>query len=119
MYSFALSTFFLNFDFEMFERTLILLLVLSSLGFSILYEILKENFKTNISILLPIFLIYGFSGMLFQEYVEPLILIIIFSGLLSTSLQKFYYKRILTSFLIMFTYFSFYLIAAIYYKHFI
>ena len=96
-----------------------LLLIFSSLGFSILYEILKENFKTNISILLPIFLIYGFSGMLFQEYVEPLILIITFSGLLSTSLQKFYYKRILTSFLIMFTYFSFYLIAATYYKHFI
>ena len=44
-----------------------LLLISSSVGFSIIYQILKENFKINFSILLPIFIFYGLSNMPVQE----------------------------------------------------
>lgn len=101
------------------EENFLLLLISSALGFSILFQILKENFRVNISILFPIFIIYGFPAMLFQEYVEPLILILIISGILQTNLNKIYFKNIFISNLITVSYFSVYLICATYYKHFI
>jgi hypothetical protein len=97
----------------------VLLLISSALGSSILFQILKENFKTNISILFPIFVIYGFPAMLFQEYVEPLILFLVFSGILQTNLYKNYFKNIFRSNLITILYFALYLFCATYYKHFI
>ena len=97
----------------------ILLLFSSAIGFAILFEIVKENFKTNISILIPIFIIYGFPTMLFQEYLEPLILILFYSGILQTKLNKIYFNKILNSNIITTLYFSAYLIGATYYKHFI
>ena len=96
-----------------------LLLISSSVGFSIIYQILKENFKINFSILLPIFIFYGLSNMPFQEYVEPLFLLIIYSGILQTQLNQIYFKRIFTSNLITILYFILYLICATYYDHFI
>ena len=54
----------------------LLLLLASAIGFSIIYQILKENFKVNVSILLPVLIIYGFPNEIYQEYVEPLILFI-------------------------------------------
>tara|TARA_Y100000741_G_C17943342_1_gene432759 strand:- start:19 stop:597 length:579 start_codon:yes stop_codon:yes gene_type:complete len=97
----------------------ILLLFSSALGFAVLFEIVKESFKTNISILIPIFIIYGFPTMLFQEYLEPLILILFYSGILQTKLNKIYFNKILNSNIITTLYFSAYLICATYYKHFI
>ena len=96
-----------------------LLLISSSVGFSIIYQILKEDFKTNVSILLPIFIFYGLPNMLFQEYVEPLFLLIIYSGILQTQLNQIYFKRIFTSNLITILYFILYLVSATYYDHFI
>jgi len=101
------------------SENFILLLLSSALGFSVLWEIIKENYKINISIVIPIFIIYGFPTMLFQEYVEPLILILFYSGILQTKLNKIYFNKFLLSSIITSVYFSAYLIGATYYKHFI
>ena len=77
----------------------------------------KEDIKNNMIILLPILIIYGFPKLLYQEYVEPLILIIFFLAL-KTNLQKIYFKNITLSNFIFLLYFSIYLIGSIYFKHF-
>ena len=101
------------------SENFILLLLSSALGFSVLWEVIKENYKINISIVIPIFIIYGFPTMLFQEYVEPLILILFYSGILQTKLNQIYFNKFLLSSIITSVYFSAYLIGATYYKHFI
>ena len=97
------------------ENNLFLMLVSSAVGFSIIYNLLKENFKFNICILLPIFIIYGFPKGLFQEYLEPLILFLLFSGILQTKLKEIFFKNIYVSYITVTVYFSFYLVAATYY----
>ena len=77
----------------------------------------KESPKNNIAILLPILVIYGFPNLLYQEYVEPLILIIFFLAL-KTDLQKIFFKNIAFSNFIFLIYFSVYLAGSIYFKHF-
>ena len=61
--------------------------------------------------------IYGFPRFLYQEYVEPLILIIFFLTL-KTDLQKWYFKNISFSNFILLAYFTLYLLGSIYFKHF-
>jgi len=75
------------------KNNFLLLLVFSSLGFSVLMQLFKEDSKNNIIILLPILIIYSFPNLLYQEYVEPLILIIFFLAL-KTNLQKIYFNNI-------------------------
>ena len=62
-------------------------------------------------------IIYGFPNLLYQEYVEPLILIIFFLAL-KTNLQKIYFNNISLSNFIFLSYFLIYLIGSIYFKHF-
>jgi hypothetical protein len=98
------------------KNNFFLLLVFSSIGFSIITRFLKEDLKNNIIILLPIFSIYCFPNVLGQEYVEPLILIIFFL-LLKTNLHITYFKNINFSNFIFLSYFVVYLIGSIYFKH--
>ena len=77
----------------------------------------KEDRICNTIIILPMFIIYCFTHLMFQEYVEPLILIIFFLAL-KTDLQKWYFKNISFSNLVLLTYFALYLLGAIYFKHF-
>ena len=99
------------------KNNFLLLLVFSSLGFSVLLQLFKEDSKNNIIILLPILIIYSFPNLLYQEYVEPLILIIFFLAL-KTNLQKIYFNNISFSNFIFLSYFTIYLIGSIYFKHF-
>ena len=99
------------------KNNFLLLLVFSSLGFSVLMRLFKEDSKNNIIILLPILIIYSFPNLLYQEYVEPLILIIFFLAL-KTNLQKIYFNNISFSNFIFLSYFTIYLIGSIYFKHF-
>ena len=96
----------------------LLLLLASAIGFSIIYQILKENFKVNVSILLPVLIIYGFPNEIYQEYVEPLILFIFLSGMLQTKYHEIYFRNINLSNLITISYVVLYLLGATYYKHF-
>ena len=107
----------LKINYLMQENNFFLLLVFSSIGFSILIRFFKEDTKNNLIILLPIIIIYSFPKLLYQEYAEPLILIIFFLSL-KTDLHKMYFKNISLSHFIFISYFAIYLIGSIYFKHF-
>ena len=95
----------------------LLLLIFSSIGFSVLISFFKEDKKNNLTILVPLFIMYCFPQLLYQEYAEPLIIIMFFLTL-KTNLQKIYFKNISLSNFIFLLYFSTYLIGSIYFKHF-
>ena len=99
------------------KNNFLLLLVFSSLGFSILVRFFKEDMRNNMIIILPMLIIYGSTDTLYQEYVEPLILIMFFLAL-NTNLHKMYFKNISLSHIIFLSYFTIYLIGSIYFKHF-
>ena len=99
------------------KNNYLLLLVFSSIGFSVLMRLFKEDTKNNMVILLPMLIIYGFPNLLSQEYVEPLILIIFFLAL-KTNLHKVYFNNISLSNSIFLSYFTIFLIGSIYFKHF-
>ena len=99
------------------KNNYLLLLLFSSVGFSVLMRLFKEDVKNNATFLLPVLIIYCFPNSLYQEYVEPLILIIFFL-VLKTNLQKIYFRNISFSNLIFISYFTVYLIGSIYFKHF-
>ena len=99
------------------KNNFLLLLVFSSIGFSVLMRFFKEDTKNNMVILLPMIIIYSFPNLLYQEYVEPLILIIFFLGI-KTNLQKVYFSNISLSNFIFLSYFAIYLVGSIYFKHF-
>ena len=63
------------------KNNFLLFFVFSSLGFSILVRFFKEDMKNNMIIILPMFIIYCFTHLMYQEYVEPLILIVFFLAL--------------------------------------
>lgn len=106
----------LNYIFK--PENYILLIIFSSIGYAILQQIIKENYKVNIIILLTIFIINGLSNEIYQEYSEPLILFIFFFGIVKTQLHSIYFRKAFVSNLVLFLYFTVYLIGATYYKHF-
>ena len=99
------------------KNNFLILLVFSSIGFSVLIRLFTEDAKNNIVILLPILIIYCFPNLLYQEYVEPLILIIFFLAL-RTNLHKIYFNNISFSNFVFLSYFAIYLMGSIYFKHF-
>ena len=62
-------------------------------------------------------IMHAFANLLYQEYVEPLILIIFFLAL-NTNLHKTFFQKISLSNLIFLSYFAIYLLGSIYFKHF-
>ena len=94
-----------------------LLIIFSSLGFSIIINLLKDDLKNNVVFILPIFAVYGFPNLLYQEYFEPLILIIFFLAF-KTNLHKVYFHKPGLSCSIFLAYFATYLLGSIYFKHF-
>ena len=107
----------LKLNYLILKNNFLLLLVFSSLGFSILVRFFKEDMRNNMIIILPMLIIYGFTHKLYQEYAEPLILIMFFLAL-NTNLHKMYFKNISLSHIIFLSYFTIYLIGSIYFKHF-
>ena len=97
----------------------LIFLITSSLGFSFTYCFLKQNFRNNIILFFPLFLIYGFPQALYQDYLEPLIFIIFFLGIVSTKLNNLIKKNFFQIYIIYFLYFVFYNYSAILYKSFI
>ena len=65
----------------------------------------------------PMFIVYCSTHLLYQEYVEPLILLMFFLAL-KTQLQKTYFNNVSFSHLIFISYFTIYLLGSIYFKHF-
>jgi len=100
------------------QNNYFLLLIFSSFGFGIVVNLLKDDLKNNAVFILPIFVIYGFPNILYQEYFEPLILIIFFLAL-KTNLHKVYFNKVGLSCSIFLLYFTTYLLGSIYFKHFV
>ena len=98
------------------KNNFLLLLLFSSIGFSVVFRFIKEDKKNNLTFLVPLLLIYCFPKLLYQEYAEPLILIIFFLAL-KTDLHKIYLKNIFLSNIFFISYYSIFLIGSIYFKH--
>ena len=99
------------------KNNFFLLLIFSAIGFSILIRFIKEDPKNNAIILVPLVILYSLPRLLYQEYAEPLILIIFFMAI-KTDLHKVYFKKVSVSNTIFLSYFAVYLIGSIYFKHF-
>ena len=99
------------------KNNFFLLLIFSSIGFSILFKFFKEDKKNSLIIFLPLIIVFCFPKLIYQEYVEPLILIIFFLHQ-KTNLHSIYFKNISFSHFIFLSYFATYLIGSIYFKHF-
>jgi len=106
----------LKFNYLIQKNNFLLLLFFSSIGFSVLIQLFKEN-KNNMIILIPILIFFGFPRLLYQEYLEPLILLVFFLGI-QTDLHKIYFNKISLSNFIFISYFAIYLMGSIYFKHF-
>tara|TARA_B110000116_G_scaffold263118_1_gene269200 strand:- start:616 stop:1278 length:663 start_codon:yes stop_codon:yes gene_type:complete len=95
-----------------------LLLIFCAIGASVLIRFFKEDIKNNLIMFLPLIIIYGFPRILYQEYMEPLILVIFFLGI-KTDMHRMYFKNISLSNFILISYFAIYLIGSIYFKQFV
>ena len=98
------------------KKNFFLLLIFSSIGFSILVRFFKENIN-NLFTIIPMFILFCFPKLLYQEYVEPLIIIMFFLSI-RTDLHKIYFKRISFSNFVFLSYFVVILAGSIYFKHF-
>jgi len=99
------------------DKLNLIFLITSSIGFSFLYYFLKQNFKNNIILFLPIFLIFGHPKVLYQDYFEPLIFIMFFLGIICNKFDKIIYKNFIYIYVIYFVYFVIYNYSAIIYKN--
>ena len=98
------------------KNNFLLFLIFSSIGFAILMKFFKED-RNNMIILIPMLIVYGFPRVLFQEYVDPLILLIFFLAI-KTDLHKIYFEKISFSNFIFISYFIIFLIGSVYFKQF-
>lgn len=108
----------LKLNYILFDKNYFLLLLSSIIGCCLIYSFLKKNFLENIILLLPIFLIYGLTDYPFQDYFEPLIIFLFFSGMLKSSLYNFFIKNKETVFYLYFFYFFSFLVFSVYFKNF-
>jgi len=107
----------LKLNYLIIKNNYLLFLLIACVGFAAIYNLIKEDPKNNLIILIPLFIIYGFPNLLYQEYVEPLIIFIFFLTL-NTSLHKIYFSKISIYNFILLSYFTIYLLGSIYFKHF-
>jgi len=104
----------LKFGYLIKDKYNVLFLCTASVGFSIIYNLIKNNFKTNFILVLFIFIIYGFPQHLFQDYLEPLIIFLFFTGILSSSLIKYLKENSLIISTIYYIYFFLFNIASLF-----
>ena len=101
------------------DKLNVIFILTSSLGFSFIYKFLKFDFKNNIILLFPFFLIFGFPLDLYQDYFEPLIFFLFFLGFIRNDLSGLLKKNIYQISVIYFLFFAFYNFTALFYKNFI
>lgn len=99
------------------KEYIIFFIIIASLGFSVIYEILKESPKRNIPLILSIIIIYGFPKYLYQDYFEPLIFFIISIGLIESELSKFFRKNFLSMTNYYLVFFSLYSLSSFLFKN--
>jgi len=92
-------------------------LFFSSAGLVLITNILKQYFLRNAVVILPLFLIYGLSNGLYQDYFEPLIIFLIFSNLIKTNYKDFFFENLEKLNKIYFYYFVIYLFGSLFYQN--
>ena len=95
----------------------IIFIFFSSAGLVLITNILKQSFLSNAIVIIPLFLIYGLSNGLYQDYFEPLILFLIFSNLIKTKYKDFFFKKLEKINKIYFYYFVVYLFGSLFYQN--
>ena len=108
---------FLKLNYLIGKKFIIFFVIIASLGFSVIYALLKESPERNIPLILSIIIIYGFPKYLYQDYFEPLIFFIISIGLIESELSKFLKKNFLSITNYYFLYFFLYFLSSYLYKN--
>ncbi len=106
----------LKLNYILFKNNIIFFILFVSIGFSLFYEILKQNFKFN-TILFLTLLVFCLPYIILQEYYEPLILFAVFL-LFHHNYDFLFDKKNNFSILIIVLYYAGYLIGSIYYRYF-
>ena len=70
-----------------------LLLFFSVIGCCILVNFLERNSSQNYFLIIPLFIVYGLTDFPFQDYFEPLIVFLFFSGLFKGELYDFFIEQ--------------------------
>ena len=96
-----------------------LLLFFSTLGCCILMNFLERDFFQNCFLIIPLFIVYGLTGFPYQDYFEPLIIFLFFSGLFRSSLYDLFIEEKSKICVLYFFYFLTFLSASIAVKNFI
>ena len=106
----------LKFGYLIGDKHNLIFSITSILGGSIVYNFIRENFKHNFLLFICIFFIYGHSIRLFQDYLEPLIFILFFSGLIKSDKFILVKKKFNLVLIMYFIYFMIYNCSTIIYK---
>ena len=108
---------FLKMDYLLFKKTLIFFALMSALGFSMLYQIIKQNIKFNFIIFISI-MIFCFPKFILQEYYEPLVIFLFFI-LFKHNLNFIFKKNINFVHFTVISYFILYFCGSFYYRYFV
>ncbi len=109
----------LKLNYILMKNNYFLLLLSSLIGCCLFYAFLEKNFLENIILIMPILLFYGLTDYPFQDYFEPLIIFIFFTGMLKCSLYNFFVQNKKIVFYIYFPYFICFLMASVFIKNFV
>lgn len=93
----------------------ILFLSTAAIGGLILFNLIKEDFKNNFLVLFLICIFFGFSKYLYQDYLEPLIFLLLINGILNSKYILIFRKYFNRLALFYFIYFSLYNFSTILY----
>ena len=109
----------LKLNYILIKNNYFLLLLSSLIGCCLLYAFLEKNFLENIILIIPILLIYGLTNYPFQDYFEPLIIFLFFTGMIKCSFYSFFVKNKKIIFYFYSFYFISFLTASIFIKNFV
>lgn len=106
----------LKFGYIIGDKSNFLFLISSFLGAIFIFDFIKESFKNNLLLFFTIFIIYGFPMFLYQDYFEPLIFFLFYSGLIKSKKFLTVKKKYILVLLIYFFYFTIYNFSTVIYK---
>lgn len=95
---------------------LYLFLIATAAGLSIIYNLIKFDPKNNFTIIALIFVIFGLPKILYQDYLEPLLIFLIYTNIINNDYLQLDQKNTKTFTLISVLFYSLYLISSVLYK---
>jgi hypothetical protein len=105
----------LEFGYLIHDKYNIIFLLCSALGGSFIFNIIKNNYKNNFLLIIIILVVFGYPKFLYQDYLEPLVYLLLFCGLFKTDLLELVKKNFNKVIIIYSIYLTLYNLAAITY----